>query len=398
MDGFWEKQIDAQQQREGMMEMTRQELSKYDGKEGRPAYVAVNNVIYDVTPFSAWAGGIHQDIKAGTDATAAFNECHNHSILERMKIVGRLTDNAPAAEKVNDPPKMKMVWLELNGCSGNIISLLDGAEPDYKYMITEMVDLVYEHSLISSEGEQALAQLFSVLDQDFIFCAEGAIPAKNDGKYLIIGNWKGKDITALELARLLGEKAKYVISVGACSTHGGVTAGSPNPSESTGLQDVLNRKVIRLPGCPCHPEWFLGTMAHLIYFGEPELDEQGRPVFLYGIPIHQRCERRSYFDAGIFATKLGEQTCMFRMGCRGPITQIDCPIRKWNERVNWPVQANTPCIGCAQFGFPDHMEPFVNYALRPVPVPGSAPGGPSPGTPGATPPPTPGTQGGNANE
>ena len=256
---------------------------------------------------------------------------------------------------------IKMVWLELNGCSGNIISLLDGADPGFDYMISSMVDLVYEHSLMAAEGEEALEHLFRVLDQDFILAVEGAVPLKNGGRYQIVGNWQGKEITALEIIQMLGERARYVIAVGACASHGGVSAGRPNPSESVGIQAVLNRRVIQLPGCPCHPEWFLGTLAHLIYFGEPQLDEEGRPVFLYGVSIHRRCERRSYFDQGIFATKLGEPTCMFMLGCRGPMTTIDCPIRKWNERINWPVQANTNCIGCAQFGFPDVMEPFVRY-------------------------------------
>ncbi|QOX65956.1 hydrogenase small subunit [Anoxybacterium hadale] len=256
---------------------------------------------------------------------------------------------------------MKMVWLELNGCSGNIISLLDGADPGFDYMISEMVELVYEHSLMSAEGEEALEHLFALMDQEFILAVEGAVPLKNGGRYQIVGNWQGRSITALEMIQLLGERARYVIAVGACASHGGVSAGRPNPSESVGIQSVLQRRVIQLPGCPCHPDWFLGTLAHLIYFGEPQLDEEGRPVFIYGTSIHRRCERRSYFDQGIFATQLGEPTCMFMLGCRGPMTTTDCPIRKWNERINWPVQANTNCIGCAQFGFPDVMEPFVRY-------------------------------------
>lgn len=256
---------------------------------------------------------------------------------------------------------IKMVWLELNGCSGNIISLLDGADPGFDYMISEMVELVYEHSLMSAEGEEALEHLFRLMDQDFILAVEGAVPLKNGGRYQIVGNWQGREITALEMVQMLGARARYVIAVGACASHGGVSAGRPNPSESVGIQSVLQRRVIQLPGCPCHPDWFLGTLAHLIYFGEPQLDEEGRPVFIYGTSIHRRCERRSYFDQGIFATQLGEPTCMFMLGCRGPMTTTDCPIRKWNERINWPVQANTNCIGCAQFGFPDAMEPFVRY-------------------------------------
>ena len=81
----------------------------------------------------------------------------------------------------------------------------------------------------------------------------------------------------------------------------------------------------------------------------------------YSQTIHDRCERRSFFDKGVFAKKLGDGGCMFKLGCRGPVTPIDCPIRKWNGRVNWPVGSNTPCIGCAQFGFPDKMEPFISY-------------------------------------
>ena len=254
-----------------------------------------------------------------------------------------------------------MVWIELNGCSGNIISLLDGADPGFDFMISDMVDLVYEHSLSSAEGQEALDHLFSVLDDQFILAVEGAVPLKNEGKYQIVGNWNGTQITALDAVRMLGEKALYVIAVGACASHGGISAGRPNPSESVGIQTVLSRRVIQLPGCPCNPEWFLGTLAHLIYFGEPELDEEGRPVFLYGISIHRRCQRRSYFDSGVFAEHFGEPECMFQLGCRGPMTPADCPITRWNERVSWPVQANTNCIGCAQFGFPDAMEPFVRY-------------------------------------
>jgi hydrogenase (NiFe) small subunit (hydA) len=262
---------------------------------------------------------------------------------------------------MDDNNKKNLVWMELTGCSGNIISLLNAYEPDFQYMLDQMINLIYDHSLLASEGEMAMDKLFGMLDQEYILAIEGAISTKNNGLYNVIGTWRGETITGLKAVQLLGEKATQVIAVGACASHGGVSAGAPNPSESVPVSTVLNRKVIKLPGCPCHPEWFLSTLAHLLLYGEPELDEEGRPVFLYGVTIHQRCERRSYFDSGVFAEKLGEPTCMFKLGCRGPVTPIDCPIRKWNDAVNWPVQSNTPCIGCAQFGFPDKMEPFVKY-------------------------------------
>ncbi len=86
-----------------------------------------------------------------------------------------------------------------------------------------------------------------------------------------------------------------------------------------------------------------------------------RPIIFYGITIHDRCSRRSLFDRGIFATKLGADECMFKLGCRGPVTRTDCPVRQWNGYVNWPVKDNTPCIGCAGEKFPDGMEPFVRF-------------------------------------
>jgi len=39
--------------------------------------------------------------------------------------------------------KRNLVWLELTGCSGNIISLLDGSNPDFKYLISEMTHFIY---------------------------------------------------------------------------------------------------------------------------------------------------------------------------------------------------------------------------------------------------------------
>jgi hydrogenase small subunit len=257
--------------------------------------------------------------------------------------------------------KRNLIWLELTGCSGNIISLLDGSNPDFKYLISQMTHFIYNNSLSASEGQNAMEQLFSVLGRDYILAVEGAVATKDNGLYNIIGRLNGKPVTALEAVKTLGEKAAHVIAIGACATHGGVSAARPNPAECVSVQNVLNRKVIKLPGCPCHPDWFMGTLAHMLLYGEPELDSSDRPLLFYSTLIHDRCSRRSYFDKGIFAEKLGDKTCMFKLGCRGPVTRIDCPIRQWNQYVNWPVEDDTPCIGCAQFGFPDAMEPFISY-------------------------------------
>ena len=71
---------------------TIEELAKFDGKNGRPAYVAVNGIVYDVTNNRAWAAATHFALTAGKDYTQEFASCHagQQSILVTLPIIGRL--------------------------------------------------------------------------------------------------------------------------------------------------------------------------------------------------------------------------------------------------------------------------------------------------------------------
>lgn len=257
--------------------------------------------------------------------------------------------------------KINAIWLEATGCSGNIISLLNATNPDVTYLLREMINLTYNNSIMAAEGERAFEKFLNTLDTDFILLVDGAVSLKDNGYYNILANYNGKKITALDAIKMAGAKAKYVLAVGTCASHGGISAAKPNPSECVSISKVLNREIINLPGCPCNPAWVIGTIGHIIFKGRPELDNLNRPILFYGVTIHDLCPRRSFFDKGIFAEKLGDETCMFKLGCRGPITKTDCPSRKWNGHVNWPIGDDTPCIGCAHSNFPDGMEPFVRY-------------------------------------
>lgn len=280
---------------------------------------------------------------------------------DKDSIAISIVNEAVRSIRAGEKQKINAIWLEATGCSGNIISLLDATDPDAIYFLREMVNLNYNNSIMAEEGERAFEEFLKTLETEFILMVDGAVALKKNGYYNIVAKYKGKEITALEAVKMAGEKAKYVLAVGTCASSGGISAARPNPSESVSIASVLQREVINLPGCPCNPAWVIGTIAHIILRGKPELDNTNRPILFYGVTIHDRCTRRSFFDKGIFARKLGEETCMFKLGCRGPVTRTDCPIRRWNGRVNWPIGDNTPCIGCASFYFPDGMEPFVRY-------------------------------------
>lgn len=68
------------------------ELTTFDGKNGRPAYVAVNGIVYDVTNNRAWAAATHFGLVSGKDYTQEFASCHagQQSILAMLPVVGRL--------------------------------------------------------------------------------------------------------------------------------------------------------------------------------------------------------------------------------------------------------------------------------------------------------------------
>jgi predicted heme/steroid binding protein len=79
---------------EGMLELTLDQLKQYDGKNGNPAYVAVDGVIYDVSGSARWKNGEHNGYSAGNDLTDAIMNKSPHGVknMERMPVVGKLVD------------------------------------------------------------------------------------------------------------------------------------------------------------------------------------------------------------------------------------------------------------------------------------------------------------------
>ena len=71
---------------------TLDELAKFDGSEGRPAYVAYQGIVYDVSQSFLWKGGKHQGLhRAGKDLTSELERApHGMDFLERFSVVGRL--------------------------------------------------------------------------------------------------------------------------------------------------------------------------------------------------------------------------------------------------------------------------------------------------------------------
>jgi hydrogenase small subunit len=49
--------------------------------------------------------------------------------------------------------------------------------------------------------------------------------------------------------------------------------------------------------------------------------------------------------------------CLYKMGCRGPVTFNSCSTTKWNGGVSFPIGSGHGCLGCSERGFWDD-DPF----------------------------------------
>lgn len=73
-------------------QFTVEELKEYNGKNGKPAYIAHKGKVYNVTDDYLWVDGEHQgEHSAGADLTENMSLApHMEDVLERVKLVGVL--------------------------------------------------------------------------------------------------------------------------------------------------------------------------------------------------------------------------------------------------------------------------------------------------------------------
>lgn len=270
-----------------------------------------------------------------------------------LAITNHLSPAAVAAE-VGSAKRPSVIWLHMQDCTGCTETLLRTSEPDVANLILNVISLDYHETLMAASGrdaERALQAAIKANDGKFVLVVEGSIPTKDNGQYLYVGGRKGIDF----LNEVAGHAAA-IISIGSCSSWGGVPSSGPNPTGAVGVDSIIkNKPVVNIPGCPPNPYIVLGTVLEYAKTGKlPALDAVGRPKFAYDRVIHDHCPRRPHFDAGRFAKVFGDEGhrsgwCLYRLGCKGPVTHASCSTRHFNEVVDaWPIGIGHPCFGCAE--------------------------------------------------
>jgi len=280
---------------------------------------------------------------------------------------------ARIAEALEHGEKPTLVWLEFQDCAGNAESFLRASRPTTAEIVLDVLSVDYHETIMAAAGHRATAALAGVVEKlrgKYLAVVEGSIPVADDGVYCTIG---GR--SALEIAREVCGNAAATIAVGTCASYGGLPAAAPNPTGALSVADALPGldNLINMPACPVNAENLATLIVYYLTFQHwPPLDRFRRPTFAYGKAIHDNCERRAHFDAGQYVEAWGDEAhrsgyCLYKMGCKGPVTHQNCPQIRWNEGTSWPIGCGHPCIGCAEPDFWDKMTPF--YAHLPG-VPG----------------------------
>ncbi len=272
-------------------------------------------------------------------------------------------------------PRPPVVWFHFQECTCCSESFIRSSHPVVADIVLDKISLDYTETLQAAAGHQAEEALHNTMKKypgEYIMLVEGSVPTKDGGIYCMIG---GR--TALDIVQEAAAGAKAIVAWGSCASNGCIQSARPNPTGATPIHKVItNKPIVKVPGCPPIAEVMAGVIVHLLAFDRlPQLDSQGRPKSFYSTRVHDSCYRRPNYDAGLFVETFDDENakkgyCLYKMGCRGPVTYNSCGIIRWNNGVSYPIQSGHGCIGCSEAHFWDngpfyqHLASFPGFGIE----------------------------------
>jgi len=280
------------------------------------------------------------------------------------------TDLFRLREALASPNSPPVIWLQGSACTGCSVSFLNRISTTVPLTVadlltnpsaTQSINLVYHPNLMATAGESAVAEAEKIYAKGgYILAVEGGVPTNFRGAACWAWSKSGQDITFQQVVNDYSKKAAAILSVGTCSSFGGIPAAPPNPTGVKSVQAVTRKTTINIAGCPTHPDWIVWVVAQLLLGNSISLDSNGRPRSLFRETIHDDCPREERGQASAFGV---DNQCLRALGCRGPETRANCRRGRWNGGVNWCIDANAPCHGCTNPNFPD-PQPFYQKMPR----------------------------------
>lgn len=272
-----------------------------------------------------------------------------------------------------------VIWLHGSGCQGDSVSFLNlfldapaVGHVDTKDVLLNNINLAYHSVVMASAGDTAVTMAQQARRKGgYVLVCEGGVPTAFGGRACNIMTINGVEKTYQETVLELAADAIAVLNVGTCASFGGIPAAGANPTGVVSVDTALTTAgvtgpaIINIPGCPAHPDWIAWVVVQLILGNTIALDNSKRPSDLYINDVHENCPRNGSAEATLAFSENGDDgKCLVQLGCRGPGTHADCPIRGWNNgpipqlgtgqytRANWCIDSNGMCFGCVEPNFP----------------------------------------------
>jgi hydrogenase small subunit len=280
-----------------------------------------------------------------------------------------------------------VIWMTSGlGCDGDTVALTAATSPSLEELLTGAIPgmpgvVIYNPMIAYETGEDLMRAWYDAergrLDP-FILVLEGSVPNEQingDGHWAGFGvdHETGQPITTCSWIDRLAPQAAAVMAIGTCAAYGGVPAMRNNPTGAMGLRDYLGWSwtsrhgipIVNLPGCPAQPNNITETLLALVLqlgglAPMIDLDDQGRPRWLFDRTVHETCNRSGYAEAGQFADGLGDDArCLVKLGCKGPVVKCNVPVRGWVNGIGGCPNVGGICTACTSPGFPDRFMPFM---------------------------------------
>ena len=269
---------------------------------------------------------------------------------------------AAAATSPNKPSVVYMSFQECTGCLESLVnSFAFRGGTTIDNLLLNIISLDYQETLMAAAGDQAEETLKAVTAANkagYVLVVDGSIPAQWDSGYFISGGRSG-----VARFRDAAQNAGLIIAVGTCASFGGLPKANPNPTGAIAVGDLMsklgiNKPLINVSGCPPIPEVITGTILYYLASGMPALDANRRPKMFYGKTVHSECYRHETYEDGPFALSFDDANarrggCLYKLGCKGPVTHNACATIKWNQGTSFPMMSGHGCIGCSEPDFWD---------------------------------------------
>lgn len=282
-------------------------------------------------------------------------------------------------------------WLAGMSCDGCSVAAVGAQNPSVEQLLNADIPglprVILHHPVLAVEaGERFVRPYFDAaegsLDAPFVVLYEGSVADEDiAGQYG--GYWSAMGMSkagadgyrhpypTAHMLRDLAPGAAAVIAVGTCATWGGIPAAQGNVTHAMAVMDFLGKDyrsalglpVVNVPGCSPIGDNITETITAVLMFLAgvgplPEIDELGRPAWMFKSTVHRGCVRAGSYEEGVFAKEYGDAECLVDLGCWGPVVQCNMTSRGALGHNGGCMNTGGICIGCTMPGFPDAFAPF----------------------------------------